>query len=55
VKRAFAVGVTPGLGVAAEADGRIVYTVGLGHADVDGDVAITDSTLGISPSASGFC
>jgi CubicO group peptidase (beta-lactamase class C family) len=34
VKRGFAVGVTPGLGVAIVSDGRIVYTAALGHADV---------------------
>src|SRR5687768_8567439 len=45
VRRAFALGVTPGLGVAVVSDGRIVYTAGLGHADVQGGISVSDSTL----------
>src|SRR5688572_4250757 len=45
VRRAFALGVTPGLGVAVVSDGRIVYTAGLGHANVQEGIPVTDSTL----------
>src|SRR5688572_32986714 len=45
VRRAFALGVTPGLGVAVVSDGRIVYTAGLGHADVQAGIPVSDSTL----------
>jgi CubicO group peptidase (beta-lactamase class C family) len=45
VKRGFALGVTPGLGVAVVSDGRIVYTAGLGHADVQAGIPVSDSTL----------
>ena len=45
VRRAFALGVTPGLGVAVVSDGRIVYTAGLGHADVQAAIPVSDSTL----------
>ena len=45
VKRGFALGVTPGLGVAVVSEGRIVYTAALGHADVDAGIPVTDSTL----------
>jgi CubicO group peptidase (beta-lactamase class C family) len=44
-RRAFALGVTPGLGVAVVSDGRIVYTAGLGHADVQEGIQVSDSTL----------
>ena len=45
VRRAFALGVTAGLGVAVVSDGRIVYTAALGHANVQEDIPVTDSTL----------
>ncbi len=45
VRGAFALGVTPGLGVAVVSDGRIVYTAGLGHANVQDGIPVTDSTL----------
>lgn len=45
VRRAFAAGVTPGLGVAIVSDGRIVYTAGLGHANVQEGIPVSDSTL----------
>jgi CubicO group peptidase (beta-lactamase class C family) len=45
VQRAFALGVTPGLGVAVVSDGRIVYTSGLGHADLRAGIPVSDSTL----------
>lgn len=45
VRRAFALGVTPGLGVAVVSDGRIVYTAALGHANVQEGIPVTDSTL----------
>ena len=45
VRRAFAQGVTPGLGVAVVSDGRIVYTAALGHANVQEGIPVTDSTL----------
>jgi CubicO group peptidase (beta-lactamase class C family) len=45
VRRAFALGVTPGLGVAVVSDGRIVYTAGLGFADVQAGIPVNDSTL----------
>src|SRR5918992_599189 len=45
VRRAFALGVTPGLGVALVSDGKIVYTAGLGHANVQEAIPVTDSTL----------
>ncbi|HJU67909.1 MAG TPA: serine hydrolase domain-containing protein [Gemmatimonadaceae bacterium] len=45
VRRAFGLGVTPGLGVAVVSDGRIVYTAALGHANVQEGIPVTDSTL----------
>ncbi len=45
VRRAFALGVTPGLGVAVVSDGKIVYTAGLGHANVQEGIPVSDSTL----------
>lgn len=45
VRRAFELGVTPGLGVAVVSDGRIVYTAALGHANVQEGIPVTDSTL----------
>ena len=45
VRRAFALGVTPGLGVAVVSDGRVVYTAGLGHANVQEGIPVSDSTL----------
>ena len=45
VRRAFALGVTPGLGVAVVSEGRIVYTAALGHANVQEGIPVTDSTL----------
>jgi CubicO group peptidase (beta-lactamase class C family) len=45
VRRAFALGVTPGLGVAVVSDGRIIYTAGLGYADVQAGIPVSDSTL----------
>ena len=44
-RRAFALGVTAGLGVAVVSDGRIVYRAGLGHADMQARIAVSDSTL----------
>lgn len=44
-RRAFALGVTPGLGVAVVSDGRIVYTAALGYADVQEGIPVSDSTL----------
>jgi CubicO group peptidase (beta-lactamase class C family) len=44
-RRAFALGVTPGLGVAVVSDGRIVYTAGVGQADVQAGIPVSDSTL----------
>jgi CubicO group peptidase (beta-lactamase class C family) len=45
VRRAFALGLTPGLGVGVVSDGRIVYTAALGHANVQEGIPVTDSTL----------
>jgi CubicO group peptidase (beta-lactamase class C family) len=45
IRRAFATGVTPGLGVAVVADGRVVYTAGLGFANVQEGIPVSDSTL----------
>jgi CubicO group peptidase (beta-lactamase class C family) len=45
VRRAFALGVTPGLGVAVVSEGRVVYTAALGHANVQEGIPVTDSTL----------
>ena len=45
VRRAFGTGVTPGLGVAVVSEGRIVYSAGLGHANVQEAIPVTDSTL----------
>lgn len=45
VKRGFAIGVTPGLGLAVVSDGRIIYTAALGHADVSAGIPVSDSTL----------
>jgi CubicO group peptidase (beta-lactamase class C family) len=45
VRRAFALGATPGLGVAVVSEGRIIYTAGLGYADAQAGVPVSDSTL----------
>jgi CubicO group peptidase (beta-lactamase class C family) len=45
VRRAFALGLTPGLGVAVVSEGRIVYSAALGHANVQEAIPVTDSTL----------
>ena len=45
VRRAFAIGAVPGLGVAVVDHGRIVYLANLGFADVDAGIPANDSTL----------